>query len=80
MSLAALLAFASGFTIETACVYWVHFSERNRALPTSLCTVAIFTAQVTGIGSSIHDWRITCAFVLGGAIGTFLAVRRKAKR
>lgn len=76
----ALLAFASGFTIETACVYWVHFSERNRALPTALCSMLIGAAQVLGIGESIHDWHNGAAFVLGYGVGTFTAVCRKAVR
>ena len=74
-----LLTFASGFTIETACVYWVHFSERNRAFPTALCSMAIGTAQVLGISESIHDWRMGVPFVLGYGVGTFTAVRRKAR-
>ena len=73
-----LLALASGFAIETACVYWVHFSERNKALPTALCSMLIGAAQVCGIGESIRDWRVGIAFVLGYGIGTFTAVQRKA--
>lgn len=76
---AALLTFVAGFTIETACVYWVHFSERNRALPTAICSMLIGTAQVLGIGESVHDWRMGVPFVLGYGIGTFFAVRRKAR-
>lgn len=75
----ALLAFASGFVIEMACVYWVHFSERNRALPTALCSMLIGGAQVLGIGESIQDWRVGAAFVLGYGCGTFTAVQRKAR-
>lgn len=75
---AAAIAFASGFAIETACVYWVHFSERGRALPTALCSVVIGTAQVAGIGESIRDWRVGVAFVAGYGLGTYTAVRRKA--
>lgn len=74
----ALLAFVSGFAIETACVYWVHFSERNRALPTALCSMIIGAAQVCGIGESIRDWRVGACFVAGYGIGTYSAVRRKA--
>jgi hypothetical protein len=78
MMAAALLALASGFAIETACVYWVHYSERNRALPTSLCSMLIGAAQVLGIGESIKDWRLGALFVLGYGLGTYTAVRRKA--
>ncbi len=76
--LTVLLSFASGFVIETACVYWVHFSERNRALPTALCSMAIGTAQVLGIGESIRDWRMGLPFILGYGVGTYTAVRRKS--
>lgn len=72
-----LVAFASGFAIETACVYWVHFSERGRAAPTALCSMAIGAAQVLGIGESIRDWRLGVPFVVGYGVGTFTAVRRK---
>lgn len=75
---AALLTFAAGFTIEMACVYWVHFSERNRALPTALCSMAIGIAQVLGIGESVHDWRMGVPFILGYGVGTFIAVWRKS--
>lgn len=78
--LPAALTFASGFVIETACVYWVHFSERDCALETALCSMVIGAAQVLGIGESIHDWRMGAPFVLGYGVGTFTAVRRKAKR
>lgn len=78
-AVAVLMTFLAGFTIETACVYWVHFSERNRALPTALCSMAIGMAQVLGIGESVHDWRMGVPFVLGYGVGTYTAVRRKSK-
>jgi hypothetical protein len=74
-----LMTFTAGFVIETACVYWVHFSERNRAVPTALCSMAIGLAQVLGIGESVHDWRMGAPFVLGYGVGTYTAVRRKAR-
>lgn len=79
IAIEALMTFAAGFVIETACVYWVHFSERNRALPTALCSMAIGLAQVLGIGESVHDWRMGIPFVLGYGTGTYTAVRRKAR-
>lgn len=77
---ATIIAFVSGFAIETACVYWVHFSERNRALPTAFCSMVIGAAQVCGIGESIRDWRVGAAFVAGYGIGTYTAVKRKGSR
>lgn len=75
-----LSALAAGFAIETACVYWVHFSERGRALPTALCSMIIGAAQVLGIGESIRDWHVGACFVLGYGAGTFTAVRLKSRR
>lgn len=69
-----LLVFLSGATIECACVFWVHFSERGRAIPTALCSMTIGTAQVFGIGESVHNWHQGRWFVLGYGVGTALAV------
>lgn len=75
----AFITFISGFIIETACVYWVHYSERNQAFNTALCSMAIGIAQVLGLGESIHDWRMGIPYVIGYGLGTFLAVKRKSR-
>lgn len=72
------LTFLSGFVIETACVFWVHYSERNKALQTALCSMAIGCAQVLGIGESIHNPYMACLFVIGYGVGTYTAVKRKS--
>ena len=75
----AFLTFLSGFVIETACVYWVHYSERNKAIQTALCSMAIGCAQVLGIGESIHNPYMAILFVMGYGVGTYMAVKIKSK-
>jgi hypothetical protein len=71
------VTFASGFAIECACVFWVHYSERGRAASTALCSMLIAGAQVLGIGSAVRDFRFAPAFVLGYGAGTYCAVKLK---
>ena len=73
------LVFLSGAVIECACVFWVHFSERGRALATAFCSMCIGTAQVFGIGESVHDWHYGPYFVLGYGAGTAVAVWGKSR-
>lgn len=72
------LTFLAGFVIEMACVFWVHYSERNKALQTALCSMAIGCAQVLGIGESIHSPYMAFLFVIGYGVGTYTAVKRKS--
>lgn len=75
MTIAILLTFLAGFTIECACVFWVHFSERGAAARTAFFSMCIGSAQVLGIGESIHDPKAGVAFVLGYGVGTYVTVR-----
>lgn len=70
------LVFLSGFVIEFACVFWVHFSERGAAFRTALCSVMIGTAQIYGYEESILQHHGVW-FVLGYGVGTFSAIRGK---
>jgi hypothetical protein len=77
-----LLAFVAGAIIESACVCWVHFSERGFALYTALCSMLIATAQVTGLHESLlskHKRAASCAYVLGFGVGTFTTVWLKTR-
>ena len=80
MILSALFAFASGAAYEAGCVAWVHYSERQKPLPTAGFSMLCALAEVVGIGESIHDWRIAPFFVLGYGVGTFCAVELKRRR
>lgn len=71
------LVFLSGFTIEFACVFWVHFSERGAAFRTACCSVMIGAAQIYGYKESIlQDYGVW--FVAGYGVGTYSAMRGKA--
>lgn len=73
-----LLVFIAGATIEIACVGWVHYSERDRAVKTAICSMLIASAQVAGIGEAIHGGLDAVMFVLGYGAGTFSSVAMKA--
>lgn len=72
-----LAAFIAGLVLDGTAVFWVHFSERGRALPTAAIAMLQAVAQVVGIGESVHDWHAGPVFVLGYGIGAGLAVRVK---
>lgn len=79
---AILLPFFAGAVIESACVLWVHFSERNLASYTSLCSMAIAVANVNGIGEALlskHKRLAKVSWVLGFGFGTYVTVYLKAK-
>jgi hypothetical protein len=76
------LAFIAGAVIESACVCWVHFSERGFALYTALCSMLIATAQVTGLSEALlskHRRSASVTYVLGFGVGTFFTVYLKTK-
>jgi hypothetical protein len=82
MARAILLAFLAGVVIESACVCWVHFSERGFALYTALCSMLIATAQVSGLSEALlskHKRWASAAYVLGFGVGTFSTVYLKTK-
>ena len=76
------LAFTAGAIIESACVCWVHFSERGFALYTALCSMLIAIAQVSGLSEALlsrHKRAASSAYVLGFGVGTFTTVYLKTK-
>ncbi len=75
----AILTFLAGFTIDTAYIYSIHFSERNQAFKTAMCAMIMGGCQVFGIGESIHNPYMAALYVLGFGVGTYSAVKRKAK-
>jgi hypothetical protein len=77
---ALAIAFASGFLIECACVFWVHYSERGAPAKTAFFSMIVGSAQVLGIGESIRDPWASGAFVLGYGTGTYITVRFLKRR
>jgi hypothetical protein len=77
---AILLPFVAGVTIESACVLWVHFSERGFAGYTALCSMLVATAQVMGLSDALLSKQAArVAFVAGYGCGTFATVYLKTK-
>lgn len=79
---AVLFAFLAGAIFESACVCWVHFSERGLALYTALCSIVVGTAQVSGLNEALlstHKGWASAAYALGLGTGAFATVYLKAK-
>ena len=79
MILHCLVAFFGGAIYEAARVCWVHFSERGKPFITALFSMLCATAQVAGIGVSIHMLGAAPLFVLGYGVGTYAAVALKQR-
>lgn len=79
MILLCLITFLTGVVFEAACVGWTHFTEKGKALPAALLAALIATTNIFGFGESIKDWRVAPFFILGYAVGTFMAIKFKTK-
>lgn len=73
-----LVALASGAIIESLCVFWIHYVEKEVAAKPAAISMLVATAQLAGIGEGIRDWRVGACFVLGYGIGTYFAVKFKS--
>ena len=74
---AFVLALVCGALYEALAVAWVHFAERKRALAAALCSGGCAVTLVTGVGESLKAAPGAVGFVLGYALGTFVAVKVK---
>ncbi len=77
--LACLTTFLCGALYEAGCVYWVHFAESGKPIATAICSMVVASAQVLGIGESVHDVRTAAPFIAGYGVGTYLAVVLKSR-
>lgn len=80
MVLICFLTFLFGAIFQAACVGWTHFSQKGQTLPSSLFSIIIATSNVFGLGESIKDWHTAPFFIMGYAVGTFIAVSMKSKK
>jgi hypothetical protein len=69
----------SGLLYESTSVFWTHYSERGNATGAAICSGIQALALVFGVGESVSDWHLAPYFVLGYALGSFLAVKVKGK-
>jgi hypothetical protein len=72
------LAVLSGFALEAIGVAWVHYSERDKPAMTGALSAVQASALVLGIGEGIRGLATGSCFVLGYALGAYVAVRVKA--
>lgn len=74
-----IIVFFGGAIYEAGCVGWVHYSEKSQPIPTALFGILCATAQVAGIGESVHTHAAAPFFILGYGVGTYFAVWIKRK-
>lgn len=74
-----LLTFFCGAAYELGCVFWVHYSEKNR--PGLAVLWSCFNALVTviGLGEALHNSLFIGAYVAGFGTGTWFAIKIKSQ-
>lgn len=76
---ALLLTFFCGAAYELACVFWVHYSEKNRSMPAVFWSCFAALVTVIGLGEALHRPPFIAAYVLGFGAGTWLAIQIKKR-
>lgn len=79
MILLYLITFLTGVVFEAACVGWTHYIEKGKVLPGTLLAAVIATTNIFGFGESIKDRRVAPFFILGYAVGAFIAIKFKTR-
>jgi len=74
LATAGLIAFASGAAYEALSVVWVHQATHGSAWATALASAVQATAIVFGVGESVRERRAAPLFVLGYALGAYVAM------
>ena len=77
--LVALLTFACGAAYELGCVFWVHYSERERTLPAVGWSMFNAVVTIVGIESFLKSWIFAIAYIFGFGFGTAVAIRIKRR-
>jgi hypothetical protein len=70
----SLVAMASGAAYEACSVVFVHQATHGTPMHTALASGLQAAASVAGIGASVKDWRVAPFFVLGYALGSYVAM------
>lgn len=77
--LGCLIAFVTGAAFEIGCVFWVYYSEKNKAATASLWSMVNASMSVFGIESFLKSKLLALCYVLGYGFGTFWAVKIKQR-
>ena len=72
-----VLTFFCGAIYECACVFWVHYSEKNKAEFAALWSCVAALVTVIGLGEALHRPTFIAAYVAGFGTGTWIAVKIK---
>lgn len=74
-----LITFFCGAAYELGCVFWVHYSEKNRSIPAVFWSCFNALVTVVGLGEALHRPTFIAMYVCGFGVGTWMAIRIKAK-
>ena len=73
-----ITTFLSGLFLEGTAVFWTHYSERGKAITAATFSGMQALALVCGINETVHDWRLAHSFIIGYAMGSYLAIKLKS--
>jgi uncharacterized protein YebE (UPF0316 family) len=79
------VTFICGAMYECCCVFWVHFSEKNKAWLAVIFSVMAAIVTLTGIESVVSAEQLarriffSAAYALGYGAGTYVSIKLKAK-
>jgi uncharacterized protein YebE (UPF0316 family) len=74
-----LLTFACGAAYELGCVFWVHYSETNRAGLAVFWSCFNALVTVVGLGEALHRPAFIAVYVSGYGFGTYVAIKMKTR-
>ncbi len=74
-----LLTFWCGAAYECGCVFWVHYSEKGKALQAVILSMFNALVTVIGVEQFLKGWLFVISYVFGFGFGTFLAIKIKNK-
>lgn len=74
-----LLTFFCGAAYECGCVFWVHYSEKNEIWKAVVWSCFNALVTVIGLGEALNKPLFIAAYVVGFGVGTWLAIKIKAR-
>jgi hypothetical protein len=73
------LTFGCGAAYELGCVFWVHYSETNRAGLAVFWSCFNALVTVIGLGEALHRPAFIVVYVGGYGAGTYVAIKAKQR-
>jgi hypothetical protein len=75
-----LLVFVCGAFYEASCVGFVGGAQKSQPGATSLMSMLAGSAEITGVFSSVRDWRVAPFYILGLGTGAYIGVSMKRRQ